>query len=409
MRNEAVLHATRIAVAWSLWLMLLLISTATSPANASEDIVVGRTYDSKRPDLALITRVQGAFFDDINTRGGVRGHTVRFVALDDKGDAAVAQSNIRALDEREKAVLLFNINFVAPNPAPDIAQVFGRDRTLPEASDSNAVIVGFYPTYFLEGKLIGEYVGETSKSSRVAIALGTGAGFEGFAAGIRAGLGLDADRRILKTIVLGGAGSGLAESVRSLKAAGATVLVVGAEPRLTVQIMGAVSAAGWKPERIMDRDSARSMREQSAGARSTADGAVSVRYLKDPNDPLWATFKPYRWAEFPRWTDDRGAQAYNAFIRHHVSDVDPKSEVVEYAYTAAQLVVYLLEQCRDQLTRQEASKRSMRLAWTSVPLLSPGIRIYTYPGHPTPITQGQPIRFDGMEWSEFGDVLDAED
>ena len=54
------------------------------------------------------------------------------------------------------------------------------------------------------------------------------------------------------------------------------------------------------------------------------------------------------------------------------------------------------------------SREATRQAWTEVPLLSPGIRLYNYPGHPSPISQGQFIRFDGSEWVEVGDVLDAD-
>ena len=64
----------------------------------------------------------------------------------------------------------------------------------------------------------------------------------------------------------------------------------------------------------------------------------------------------------------------------------------------------------DKGKNQIPAKQGRRTSTTSLngvtmPMLLPGIRIYSDPHNVTPIRQIQMARFDGKSWVLFGDVL----
>ncbi|MEO8164951.1 MAG: branched-chain amino acid ABC transporter substrate-binding protein, partial [Betaproteobacteria bacterium] len=76
-----------------------------------------------------------------------------------------------------------------------------------------------------------------------------------------------------------------------------------------------------------------------------------------------------------------------------------------YAYTNAQLLVHVLKQCGDDLTRKNVMKQAANLKNLELPMLLPGIRINTSATDYDPIKQLQLMRFDGRQWVRFGEVV----
>ena len=74
-------------------------------------------------------------------------------------------------------------------------------------------------------------------------------------------------------------------------------------------------------------------------------------------------------------------------------------------YTVAQLMVEVLKNCKDDLSRENILKQATNLNGLQLPMLLPGIKVHTEPGNVTPIRQIQMARFDGKSWALFGDVL----
>ncbi len=79
-----------------------------------------------------------------------------------------------------------------------------------------------------------------------------------------------------------------------------------------------------------------------------------------------------------------------------------------YAYANAQLLVQVLKQCGDDLTRENVMKQAANLKNFELPMLLPGVRINTSATDYDPIEQLQLMRFDGKEWVRFGEVIGRE-
>ena len=74
-------------------------------------------------------------------------------------------------------------------------------------------------------------------------------------------------------------------------------------------------------------------------------------------------------------------------------------------YTAGQIMVLVLQNCGDDLSRDNIIRRATSLNGVAMPMLLRGIKIHTDPHNVTPIRQIQMVRFDGKSGLLFGDVL----
>ena len=73
--------------------------------------------------------------------------------------------------------------------------------------------------------------------------------------------------------------------------------------------------------------------------------------------------------------------------------------------TNAQLLIQVLKQCGDELTRENVMKQAANLKNFGLPMLLPGVRINTSATDYEPIKQLQLMRFDGKECVRFGEVI----
>ena len=67
-------------------------------------------------------------------------------------------------------------------------------------------------------------------------------------------------------------------------------------------------------------------------------GVISVNYGKDPLDPTWK--------------DDAGMKKYFEFMAKYYPDGDKDSSFNSYGYSTTQLLIHVLKQCGDDLTRE---------------------------------------------------------
>jgi branched-chain amino acid transport system substrate-binding protein len=75
------------------------------------------------------------------------------------------------------------------------------------------------------------------------------------------------------------------------------------------------------------------------------------------------------------------------------------------AYTVAQMLVRVLQQCGSDLSRVNIMRQAANLRNLELGMLLPGIVINTAPDDFAPIKQMQMMRFNGDHWQLFGPVI----
>ena len=96
---------------------------------------------------------------------------------------------------------------------------------------------------------------------------------------------------------------------------------------------------------------------------------------------------------------------YFAFMAAYYPEGDRNSNFNSYGYSTAQLLVHVLTQCGDDLTRANVMKQATNLNDVSLDLLLPGITISTTPDDYRVNKQMQMMRFNGERWELFGPII----
>jgi hypothetical protein len=124
-------------------------------------------------------------------------------------------------------------------------------------------------------------------------------------------------------------------------------------------------------------------------------GLLTLQNYKDPNDP--------------QWKDDPAMLEWRAFMGRYYTAGDPKDASNLYAYLAGQIMVQILKQCGNDLTRENVMKQASHIKNLKLPLMLPGVVLNTTPTDYFLVKQGQLARFTGTQWQGFGDVLSTGD
>ena len=98
-----------------------------------------------------------------------------------------------------------------------------------------------------------------------------------------------------------------------------------------------------------------------------------------------------------KWKDDAGLKEWRAFMSKYMPDADQGDALSMFGYGVAKAMVQVLQQCGDDLTRDNVMKQAASLNM-DVETLLPGIKAKTGPADFSPIDQLQLIRFKGESW-----------
>ena len=118
-------------------------------------------------------------------------------------------------------------------------------------------------------------------------------------------------------------------------------------------------------------------------------GIISSISAKDPNDPGWA--------------NDNDMQEYLAFMKRYFPDGDPSDVLAFGGYSLAQAMIYILEQCGDNLTRENVMYQATHMHDVE-PLLA-GHQAKYHPDKLPSLQSNAAVKFDGKRWAPFGDVI----
>jgi branched-chain amino acid transport system substrate-binding protein len=87
---------------------------------------------------------------------------------------------------------------------------------------------------------------------------------------------------------------------------------------------------------------------------------------------------------------------------------DKTSGFTVYGYTWAQVLIAVLRQCGDDLTRTNVMRQAPNLKNLTFGMLPPDITVNTSPNDYAPLKQFKMARFDGEHLVPFGPILNGE-
>jgi branched-chain amino acid transport system substrate-binding protein len=371
------------------------------PGASDSEIKIGQTmpYSGASSAYGAIGRAEIAYFAMLNDQGGINGRKIRLLSLDDGYSPPKTVEQVRKLVEQEGVLLLFQTMGTATNTA---IHKYVNDRKVPHlflASGASAWAdperfpwtMGWQPDLQTEGAIFARDILEREPNARIALLYQNDDYGKDYRKGFRDALGERADKMILAEVTYESTDATIDSQVVSLQATGADTFFNVSSPKFAAQAIRRAWDIGWKPRQYLTSGSSSVAAVLQPAGLEKSIGIISAGYIKDPTDRQWQSEQSYR--DWLSWM-----KAYNPN-----ADIADRFNV--YGYSAAQTLVHVLQQCGDDLTRENVMREAANLHDLQLPMMLPGILINTGPANFRPIRQMQLQRFDGERWVLFGGVV----
>ncbi|MCK1474335.1 ABC transporter substrate-binding protein [Bradyrhizobium sp. 197] len=402
MRNGILHLATATALTLALSVSAANAQKKYDPGASDTEIKVGQTMPFSGPASAYssIGKTQAAYFKMINDQGGINGRKINLIQYDDAYSPPKAVEQIRKLVESDEVLLTFQIIGTPVNAA---VQKYLNSKKVPQLFAATGAsrftdpknfpwTMGYNPNYFVEGRIYGQYILKEYPNAKIGVLYQNDDLGKDYLNGIKAGLGDKAAKMIVTEASYEVSDPTVDSQVLKIKDAGADLFFSATTPKQAAQAIKKIAEMGWHPVQIVDINATSVGAVLKPAGLDAAKGLISVNYGKEPLDP--------------KWKDDSGMKKYFDFMAKYYPDGDKDSNFNTYGYGTAQLLVHVLKQCGDDLTRENVMKQAASLKDVASDIALPGIKANTSATDYRVNKQLQMMKFNGERWELFGPILE---
>ncbi|MBR0786172.1 ABC transporter substrate-binding protein [Bradyrhizobium iriomotense] len=402
MRNGMLHLATATALTLALSISAANAQKKYDPGASDTEIKVGQTMPFSGPASAYssIGKTQAAYFKMINDQGGVNGRKINLIQYDDAYSPPKAVEQIRKLVESDEVLLTFQIIGTPVNAA---VQKYLNSKKVPQLFAATGAsrftdpknfpwTMGFNPNYFVEGRIYGQYILKEHPNAKIGVLYQNDDLGKDYLNGLKAGLGDKAAKMIVTEASYEVSDPTVDSQILKIKDAGTDLFFSATTPKQAAQAIKKIAEMGWHPVQIVDINATSVGAVLKPAGLEAAKGLISVNYGKEPLDPTWK--------------DDPGLKKYFDFMAKYYPDGDKDSNFNTYGYSTAQLLVHVLQQCGDNLTRENVMKHAASLKDVASDTALPGIKANTSPTDYRVNKQLQMMKFNGERWELFGPILE---
>jgi len=359
-------------------------------------------YSGPASAWSVIGRTEAAYFRKINAEGGINGRKINFISYDDGYSPPKAVEQARKLVESDEVLLIFGPLGTPSNTAiqrymnaKKVPQLFVQTGATKWNDPHNFPwTIGWQPNYQSEARIYARYILREKPNARIAVLYQNDDYGKDYLKGLKEGLGDRAASMIVGEDAYDLSETTIDSHVVKMKSLNADVFVDITGPKFAAQAIRKANEIGWKPLHFLNIVSTSIGAVIKPAGFENAQGIISVAYLMDPLDP--------------QWKNDPGMRTFDEFLARDFPEGNRADSLVVSGFNVAQTLVQVLNQCGDNLTRENVMKQAANLKDFRTTNLLPGITISTSPIDFAPIKQVQLRRFTGETWELFGPVLSSE-
>lgn len=374
------------------------------PGASATEIKIGQTmpYSGPASTYSTIAKAEAAYFAMVNDQGGINGRKIRFISLDDAYSPSKTVEQVRKLVEGEEVLATFQtfgtatnsaiLKYMNANKIPMLfvasgASRFADPKTYPWT-------IGYNASYQAEGRVYAKYILKEFPTAKIGILYQNDDLGRDYVKGLKKGLGPAASAMIVVESPYEVSEPSIESQLVNLKSSGANLLYDVTTPKFAAQAIRKVAELNWTPVHILGVDSISVAEVLRPAGLENSKGLIGMIFRKDPSDPTWQ--------------NDTGIQKYMSFMDKYYPGGVKDSAFNAYAYGAAELLVHVLKQCGDDLTRENLMKQASNIHDFVGTLSLPGTTVSTSADDYRITRQFQMVRFDGERWVPFGSLLSDE-
>lgn len=311
-------------------MLTALPAKASDPGITSDEIVFGMQLPqtgAASPGYNKVDDATRAYFDYVNSKGGVNGRNLRLVVKDDVYNAGITLTSVAELINDDKVFgFIGNVGTQTQSAVIDRINRDGIPHLFTLTGYSNfynnpkkyPTTFGGLGTYFAESKIVGEYVKKTFAGKKVGILYQTDDFGRNALAGFnQVGLRFE-DGKTAAKFVAGTQGSiGLTSQLNQLKSNGVEVVLFAAVASALAIAISTANAIGYKPANwVVTSVGADATTFQTilgargvpaASSAALLNGVITASFAPAPSDatdPYVAAFKKIN-DEFNKGPDKR--------------------------------------------------------------------------------------------------------
>jgi ABC-type branched-subunit amino acid transport system substrate-binding protein len=395
--------AVAAAMALALWATPTFAQKHYDPGASDGEIKIGNImpYSGPASAYAAIGKTEAAFFNKVNAEGGINGRKIVFLSYDDGYAPPKAVEQARRLVENDQVLLIFQS---LGTPSNSAIHAYMNQKQVPQLFPATGATkwadpehfhwtMGWQPNYQSEGHIYAKYILDHHANGKIGVLYQNDDYGKDLLQGVKDGLGDKAKSMIVSEASYEVTDPTVDPQIVQLQGSGADILLTIATPKFAAQSIKKVAALGWKPVHILNNVANSIGGVLEPVGLDNAKDILSTAYYKEPSDPQWQRGQDYK-----DWL---------AFMDKYYPDGDKNNSFTVYGYVVSQLLVAVLKQCGDDLTRANVMAQAANLHDLKLGMLLPGITANTSPTDYRPLKQMQMERFDGKMWQLFGPVLNG--
>ncbi len=387
----------------------LVFLVATSPVQAQKkydpgasdaEVRIGNIMPYSGPASAYgtIGKVEAAYFRKINDEGGINGRKINFISVDDGYSPPKAVEMARRLVEQDEVLLIFN---PLGTPSNSAIHKYMNAKRVPQLFVATGAskwgdpkhypwTMGGQPNYRTEGGIYAQHILKTRPNARIGVLYQNDDYGRDYLQGFKDGLG-DRAKLIVSEVSYEVTDPTVDSQIVALKGSGADVFFNIATPKFAAMAIRKAYDIGWRPLQYLNNLSISVGSVLTPAGLGKAAGLLSVAYYKDPTDR--------------QWESDAAIREWTAFMHKYYPEGSRSDSLNVYGYALAQMLVQVLRQAGDELTRANVMRQAANLRNLQLPVALPGVLINTSPTDFFPFESMQLQRFDGKQWVLFGEVM----
>jgi branched-chain amino acid transport system substrate-binding protein len=358
------------------------------------EIKIGHTtaYSGPVSSFGVSGRTLVAYFKMVNQAGGINGRRVNVVSLDDAYSPPKAVEQTRKLVEDEEVLLIYG---VSGSPTNSATQKYLNGKGVPQiliatgASKFNNPkdfpwTMPFWPAYGLEQKIYVDYILKTKPNAKIAVLYANDDYGKDHLNGIKTALSKNAGASIVAELSYETSDPTIDSQIVNLKASGADVFISASTPKFAAQAIRKAHEIGWTPLLFITNASSSISGVLKPAGLENSVGVMAAGFLKAPGDPIWA--------------NDNDVKDYLEFMKKWNPQDNPDDSLATVAYANATMLRHVLEDCGDELTRDNVMKQVANIHDVRLPLHLPHVVLKTTPQDLSAFKSLQLQRFDGEKW-----------
>jgi branched-chain amino acid transport system substrate-binding protein len=371
------------------------------PGVTDAEIKIGNTgpYSGPASSYSPVPKSMAAWCKMVNDQGGVNGRKINFISYDDSYTPPKTVEMARKLVEQDEVLCTAGTLGTPTNSAiwhymnqKKVPQLFvATGATKWDDPKGHPWTIGWQPNYQSEGRIYATYIMKQKPNGKIGVLYQNDDFGKDYLKGLKDGLGDKAKSMIVMEASYETTDPTVDSQIIGLKSAGVDVFVNTAIPKFAAQAIRKTAEIEWKPLHVLSSIGASVGATLKPAGFENCKDLISDFYLKDATDP--------------QWKDDAGYKEWAAFMDKYMPDTDKSDAGYVAGASLAAMLVQVLKQCGDELTRDNVMKQAASLHDVTVPMLLPGIKANTSPTDFAPLKQVQMAKFDGQKWVLFGELI----